>query len=122
MVGFIFFYSHFPTPRDYNDWTDPYPTPHIDSSSTAEESTYKHPIIVIHFDSESPENKRRHLKNKRHHFNGDNISNYHFTTIQRQLAMEAKVANNIEELEGWVCQFLLYLCPKLNFFMSLMKI
>ena len=36
--------------------------------------------------------------------------------------MEAKVANNIEELEGWVSQFLLYLCSKLNFFMSLMKI
>lgn len=66
-----------------------------DPSSTVEESGEKHPVRVLLFDSELPENKVPHLK-----IYGDATSNYDFTVKQRLLAKDAKIPETIQELES----------------------
>lgn len=65
------------------------------NSSSIEECGDKHPVIVLLFDSESPKNKISHLKRYKY----GTSKNYNFTVKQRLLAKDAKIPENIEEME-----------------------
>jgi hypothetical protein len=84
----------------------------------SEERVDKHPVIVLLFDSESPKNKIRHLKR----YKDERTSNYDFTVKQRILAKDAKIPENVEELESSVSLLLFHLHLWPNLVMQLDEI
>jgi hypothetical protein len=113
MIGSNIFFSHFSAIRDYKAWTVPELVPaqaRVEPDSLMEQTVDKHPVFVILFDSDCDQNKIPHLKRYK-----GKISNYDFTVKQRLLARDAKVPDNLQDLESSVSLLLcvVHLWPNL---------